>query len=181
MWSYNVNCWVGSMPAAFFSAVVSPAVKVKDKNQQAGALGATRIHTTLLPIFLHPTFPTETSRPLCLTGHVCAFRHATATVLFATDTRSTNIAGLLWALVHFIPGLVYAVRLQRLCRPHAVTNPSQGPAAPRCAPCLQKVSLTLIAADLQKLFYIMVTALYLLSYNNRVITTISKNKTTKSY
>lgn len=76
MWSYNINCWVGSMPAAFFSAVVSAAVKVKDKNQQAGALGATRIHTTLLLIFLHPTFPTETSRFLCPTEHVCAFLHA---------------------------------------------------------------------------------------------------------
>lgn len=105
-------------------------------------------------------------------------------IFFITDRRGENIVELLGFSVHFMQSFFYILLLQRykqgLYQPHGATGSSEGPAAPSCAPCIKQGSVTHIAADLQKLFYIMVTALYLLTYN-RVITTIFKNKTMKSY
>lgn len=106
-------------------------------------------------------------------------------VWFGTAAGGENITKPLRFLVRFIPSFLSILRWRRrercLHQPHAATDSGDGPTVPCCAPRIKKVSVTQIAADLQKLFYIMVTALYLLTYNNRVITTIFKNKTMKSY
>lgn len=72
MWSCNSNCWAAPTSAAFLSAIASasPAVKAEDKTNTQGfwlppgdeltQLRAPRTQKMMLPVFLHPTFLTET-------------------------------------------------------------------------------------------------------------------------
>lgn len=189
MWSYNINCWAVYMSAAFLPAIAitSPAVKVRDKTNIQGVLASSCQQLMQLSELSHRypfpciAFPLQKPWRPSVCALLSTFVLSWVPLRFIISARGKSTAGLQVFSVHYIQSCI------SFCRdadPDS-TNPTQQwtSAQDHHLPlwCMKRASATQIAADLPKFFYIMVTALCLLTHNNRAITTIFKNKTMKSY